>query len=85
MTPAAGAETGRERRVSGEGFRGSSTPHYGPGAHHPAHTQVEGAWAKVVFLLFFHFYFLAVLRGMQDLSSPTKDRTWALGSGSAES
>ena len=33
----------------------------------------------------FLFFFLAVLHGLWDLSSPTKDRTWTLGSESVES
>ena len=34
---------------------------------------------------FLLFFFLVMLHGLWDLSSPTKNRTWALGSASVES
>ena len=34
--------------------------------------------------LFFPFFFLAVMAGMWDLSSPTRDRTWAPCGGSKD-
>ena len=50
-----------------------------------------GYWAPVIWLvhlriwIFIYFYFLAVPRGLQDLSSPTRDWARALGSESMES
>ena len=49
----------------------------------------DGIWIQVCLLLHLHcfhtwcfcFLFLAVLRGFQDLGSPTREWTWALGTG----
>ena len=43
----------------------------------------SGAFGLFVWLV--GWFFLAMLYGLWDLSSPTRDRTWALGSESMES
>ena len=45
--------------------------------------RVEGGY--LTHFILFYFIFLAMLRGLQDLSSPTRDRTCAPCSGSSES
>ena len=48
-----------------------------------------GGWASKLTtakpLKYFFFFFLTMLCGLWDLSSPTRDQTWALGGESAES
>ena len=48
-------------------------------------TRFAWMWLHYGFLVFFLFFVLAMLYGMWDLSSPTRDQTQAHGSESSES
>ena len=68
-----------------------SRPHQSGCLFHSPHRQAAGLvlgkvkWAESQPSgILYSFFFFAILCGMQDLSSPTRDQTWAPCSGSME-